>query len=31
MYLKYIYFMLSVLQKHFNIYVLNKYTLQLYF
>ncbi len=31
MYLKYIYFMLSTLQMHLHIYVLNKNTLQLYF
>ncbi len=30
MYLKYIYFMLSILQIHLYIYVLNKNTLQLY-
>ncbi len=31
MYLKYIYFMPSILQIHLHIYVLNKNTLQLYF
>ncbi len=31
MYLKYIYFMLSILRTHLHIYVLNKNTLQLYF
>ncbi len=31
MYLKYIYFMLSILQIHLHIYVLIKNTLQLYF
>ncbi len=31
MYLKYIYFMPSILQIHLSIYVLNKNTLQLYF
>ncbi len=31
MYLKYIYVMLSTLQKHLHIYVFNKNTLQLYF
>ncbi len=31
MYLKYIYFMLCILQIHLYIYVLNKNTLQLYF
>ncbi len=31
MYLKYIYFMLSILQIHLHIYVLNKNTLQLFF
>ncbi len=30
MYLKYIYFMLSILQIHLHIYVINKNTLQLY-
>ncbi len=30
MYLKYIYFMLCVLEIHLHIYVLNKNTLQLY-
>ncbi len=30
-YLKYIYFVPSILQIHLNIYVLNKNTLQLYF
>ncbi len=31
MYLKYVYFMLIILQIHLHIYVLNKNTLQLYF
>ncbi len=31
MYLKYIYFLISVLQMHLHISVLNKNTLQLYF
>ncbi len=31
MHLKYIYFMLSILQIHLDIYVLNKNTPQLYF
>ncbi len=31
MYLKYIYFMLSILQMHLHMYVLNTNTLQLYF
>ncbi len=31
MYLKYIYFVLSILQKYLHIYVLNKNTRQLYF